>query len=515
MAQVSEIIKALPDRIELYPDLVSDIEKLSLDKRPVRLRKLIVSDLYFLMRYGLKRFDIERPWLFERCREVQLNPDGMLDLWAREHYKSTIITFGKTIQDILEDPELTVGIFSHTRPIAKGFLRQIKQEFESNRFLQNLFPDILYKDPKKEAPKWSEDDGIVVKRKGNPKEQTVEAWGLVDGQPTSKHYRLMVYDDVVTRESVSTPDMILKVTGAWELSRNLAAQGGITRYIGTRYHYFDTYAEMMKRGSAKVRIHTERDERGKPVLMSEELLTEKRRDMGPYTYACQMGQNPSADSTQGFKHEWVRQYQNANLAGLNKYILVDAASGKRKEKDNDYTSMFCVGLGPDKKFLVLDMLRDRLNLAERTRALFEMHKKFIPFGGVLGVGYEEYGMQADIQHIKDKQEIENYRFDITELGGPMPKNDRIRRLIPLFEQGRILLSQSCYKTNYEKKTEDLVTVFIEEEYKPFPVMRHDDMLDCLARLEDEAMKSILAWPIMGESSSPPPPPHAPGSKGMR
>ena len=44
----------------------------------------------------------------------------------------------------------------------------------------------------------------------------------MDGQPTSKHYRRMVYDDVVTRESVTTPEMIKKTTEAWELFRNLA-----------------------------------------------------------------------------------------------------------------------------------------------------------------------------------------------------------------------------------------------------------------------------------------------------
>jgi hypothetical protein len=119
-------------------------------------------------------------------------------------------------------------------------MRQIKVEFETNERLKSWFADILWADPRKQALKWSEDEGIIVQRKSNPKEATVEAWGLVDGQPTSKHYRRMVYDDVVTRESVTTPEMIKKRTEAWELSRNLAAEGGESRYIGTRHHFLDT-----------------------------------------------------------------------------------------------------------------------------------------------------------------------------------------------------------------------------------------------------------------------------------
>jgi hypothetical protein len=50
-----------------------------------------------------------------------------------------------------------------------------------------LFPDVLWADPQKQSAKWAEDDGIIVKRKTNPSAATVEAWGLVDGQPTGKH----------------------------------------------------------------------------------------------------------------------------------------------------------------------------------------------------------------------------------------------------------------------------------------------------------------------------------------
>ena len=102
-------------------------------------RELAKSDLFYLLVNILGRNDVNRDWLYDRCREVEAAPDGYLDLWPREYYKSTIITYGKTIQDILCDPEITIGIFSYSRPIAKAFLRQIKREFEANETLRLLF----------------------------------------------------------------------------------------------------------------------------------------------------------------------------------------------------------------------------------------------------------------------------------------------------------------------------------------------------------------------------------------
>jgi hypothetical protein len=201
----------------------------------VLVRAMALYDRFFLLVQIFGRKDVLHPWLYARCREVESNPDGFLDIWAREHYKSTIITYAGVIQEVLNNPDITIGIFSHTKGIARAFLRQIKQELESNSKLKMLFPDVLYDNPAEESLLWSLDNGIVVKRKSNPKEATIEAHGLVDGMPTSKHFALLVYDDVVTKESVGTPDQIAKTTECWELSDNLGAVGGRKWHIGTRY----------------------------------------------------------------------------------------------------------------------------------------------------------------------------------------------------------------------------------------------------------------------------------------
>jgi predicted phage terminase large subunit-like protein len=464
--------------------------------RTAAIRELCLNDLFYLLVRACKRKDLLDPWLYDRCREVELAPDGYLDLWAREHYKTTIKTFGKTMQDILKNPNITVGIFSHTRPIAKAFMRQIMREFEGNETLHAAFPDVLWGKDTKQSPKWSEDDGIIVKRSANPNEATVEAWGLVDGQPTSKHFQILLYDDIVVAASVTTPEMIDKTMTALEQSYNLGAYGGVRRFSGTRWHFNDAYSTLIKRGTATPRIHPGTEdgtEDGKPVLWDEKTLAEKRRDMGPYTFSAQILLNPTADALQGFRAEWLQYYDKMRSETMTRYILVDAASGKKKH--NDYTSMMVVGLGTDGNYYVLDMVRDRLNLTERTRRLFDLHRKWKP----LQIRYERYGMMADIDHIRIEQEHQGYRFPVMEVAGKTGKTDRIKRLLPLFENGKVYLPRTLHVTDYERKVRDLVHDFVEEEYKAFPVPVHDDMLDCLARICEPDLP--LTWPMSARKAT--------------
>ena len=471
-----------------YWDAVEE-EARKREKLNEAVRLLCQTDLYYLLVRACRRADMLNDFAFARCREVEASPNGHLDLWAREHFKSSIITFGLTIQSILKDPEITFGIFSHTRPIAKAFLRQIMRELESNKALHAAFPDILWGEDVRQAPKWSEDDGIIVKRKSNPNEATIEAWGLVDGQPTSKHFKVLLYDDIVVAGSVTTPEMIAKTMVEMERSYNLGTTPGLKRAAGTRWHFNDTYRTVIDRGTFKPREHPGRiggTEEGESVFWSDEIHTQKRRDMGPYTYAAQILLNPKADALQGFKREWLRHYTQVDPKKMNAYICVDAASSKKK--GSDYTAMMVIGLGTDGNYYVLDMVRDRLNLAERLDRLFLLHRKWKP----KQVRYERYGMLADIEAIKARQEQETYRFDVMEVGGVTAKADRIRRMIPMFEAGKVYLPKSFHVTDWQKTVVDLVHSFVEEEFYPFPVGLHEDMLDAMARICEPDMK--LVWP---------------------
>lgn len=202
-------------------------------------------------------------------------------------------------------------------------------------------------------------------------------------------------------------------------------------------------------------------------------------------------QEPIAPGGGEFKRDWLNFYDGPpeRLGGrMNRYILVDPSSGRRKDKTNDRTSMWVVGCASDNNYYILDFICDRLNLTERAAALLDLHRKWKPYQ----VRYEHVGMQADIEHIRHVQAQQNYRFAITEVAARIEKDTRIRRLVPLFEQRRVWLPRTLHRTLSDGRTVDLINEFIEQEYLAFPGSRFDDSLDALARIAEPDLP--LVWP---------------------
>jgi len=480
------------------------------------IRTMGQLDRYYLGVFLCNRHDMLHPWIYERCREVESDRDSRLDLWARFHYKSSIITFLGTVQEILCNPNITIGLLSFSARQAKPFLRQVMQELEANEKLYGLYSDILWEKPRQQAPKWAENEGICVRRSANPKEQTVEAHGLVDGQPTGRHFDLIIYDDVVVQESVSTPEQIKKTTTQWELSLNLGSTHKPRfQYAGTRYSYGDTYGTILQRAAVKPRIHTATHNGqmdGIPVFLEQERWEEIKKTTSTYTVACQQLLNPIAGSDVAFMDDWWREWEVRPYT-LNAYIMVDPASSKKKESNR--TAIAVVGVDANYNKYLMDGVCHRMSLSERWDILKRLRTKWKRAPGVreVKIGYERYGAQSDIEHFKEMMRIDGSSFPIYELnwvggGGSQSKRDRIQRLEPDLKDGsffwpyptdkkrltslqldakeskrEFLVSSKILRKDENGMLYDLVKWVKDNEYNLFPMI-HPDFLDALSRIYD-------------------------------
>lgn len=393
---------------------------------------------------------------------------------------------------------------SHTGELAERFGRKVRNHVGSTEF-RAVFGFGL-SDDSQAAARWETSEGGEYFAVG------------VGGSVTGRRADLGIIDDPVkSREDADSETVREKV---WEWYKadffTRLKPGASIVLIQTRWHEDDLAGKLLKdakEGGEQWEVVSlcmeaeEGDPLGRepgellwPEWFTSEMVAQAKRDSRNWLALYQ--QKPRPDGGGVFKREWVMYYKGAPLdiaGGLNKYLLVDPSSGKRSKAKtkNDFTSMWVVGLGQDGNYYILDMVRDRLNLTDRGQRLMQLHRKWRP----MQTRYEEYGMQADIEHIRYVQNQENYRFEIIPVGGEVAKEGRIRRLVPLFEQRRVWFPESLTRTDVTGEQRDLVSDFIEQEFLAFPVAVHDDMLDGLARIEEPDLD--LIWPKQEEEEPKP------------
>lgn len=457
------------------------------------IRDFCLNDRYFLLTQALGVTVAWHPWVLERCREVEREPDERLDLWSRGHFKSTLITYAGVAQFVLGSPEKSVCIMSYKAGAAEAFSAQIKSAFERSEVLLRCFPDVLWTErPDHAGDQWTVSD-FTVKRRTGRKEASVSTSGLVSGMRTGGHYDLLVYDDVVTPESVTTPDMIRKTTDAWSMSLNLGTLGHTRHwYIGTRYALHDTYSEMLKSGTIKERRHVCVDARGEPVLLPRAEFDKKKAEMSTKDWASQMMQSPVGEGELLFREEWLRTCDRPPEIPMNVYVVADTA--QKQGVTSDYTVMWVIGLGSDRRTYVLDCVRDRLTQSQRCDRLFGLVEKWMP----AEVFWEENAAPDDREYFEAQMRTRG-RFALRtfrQRRSDGSKERRIETLEPEFRDGLIWFPERLMYRQADGAWRDLVRDFKADEYLAYPQVTHDDMLDALASKNHADVRPHMAFPTM-------------------
>jgi predicted phage terminase large subunit-like protein len=388
------------------------------------------------------------------------------------------------------NPNKCVIAASHTGELAERFGRKVRNLVGGTEQAK-VFPKCKLSADSTAAGRWDTTEGGEYFAAG------------VGGSITGRRADLAIIDDPVKSREDADSETIREKQWAWwrdDLTTRLKP-GAAVVLIMTRWHEDDLAGRLLKdlEGSkSRVKIirlpmlAQDNDALGRnpgdplwPEWFTQQMIDQAQRE--PRTWSALYQQEPRPIGGGEFKIEWM-SYWKRQPAATNKVILVDPSSGRSKKR-GDFTSMWVVGVGPDGNDYVLDGVRDRLNLTERTDALFALVRRYRP----AAVGYEQYGLQADIEHIRVEQERQQYRFRIIELGGAVKKEDRIRRLIPSFQQGWTWMPESMIRRMSNGEQRDLMEDF-KAEYLAFPVAAHDDAMDCLARKEEPEMRKYLVAP---------------------
>ena len=400
------------------------------------LRSLFANDLWFLVNYGFGITDKEswngekahHPFVVNMCKAVQEGPrTDTLDIWARFHWKSTIITQGETFQFEVKNPDCCTGIFCYARPAAKKPLRALKVLLEQSDLLKWCFDDVLWAKPETQAPKWSEDDGLVLKRKNaSRKESSIEAHGLIEGMPTGSHFERNVFDDLETEDIRESPDMLEKVFSKFQMAivnLGTGSDSDQNRIIGTYYSHFGPNVRIrdMKypdgRTMYPVRLVPGSDDgtkEGKPVLMG--LNSWEKAKMSPHFNSQQLC-NPTPATSLRLDKNLLRPIDRRFVPrNIVKFMVIDQAGGDETDKQSqDMWSYGVIGVQPcidevgQSDIYLLDCEADKMSHSEGINGIVTM---YLRNGIIEMLGVEKVGLSTTEMHITGALRVRGRRVNI-------------------------------------------------------------------------------------------------------
>jgi hypothetical protein len=478
------------DYVRMYEDVIKnkDVPMFEVSM----WRDAVLTDLFFILYFVMGIKIANHAFVVEACKEVEKGPETMtLDVWAREHFKSTIITIAETLQFQLKNPEKCTAIFAYVRPVAKAFLRSIKNLCETSELLKACFPDVLYERPETQAPKWSEDDGLVFKRRSaSRKESSIEAWGLIEGMPTSRHFDRRIYDDIETDDIASNPEQLNKCFSKFEMSDNLGMEGGVERIIGTFYSHCGPIVKIQEKKDlegnlmyqTRIKAATDNGEMdGKPVLLSQKRL-DKLKMSGHFN--SQQLCDPTPQGERKLDGSLLREIDPEEIPFTHKLMVIDPA-GDDKDGSGDSWGMMVIGVDPEcdeigaSDLYILDLA---LSPFREEEGIEEAVRMYLRNGIIFQVGVEKVALSTTEIHLANALKVHHRRVSVEDKTlfilrpAGRKKNKRIEMALswPLVN-GKIHIS-SAIRKDYKDR--------LRQEMDDFPFAQHDDGIDALSYVYD-------------------------------
>ena len=441
-------------------------------------RHLCKTDLKFLCRdiLGMSSWDVCHDWLSDFLDSSKKNKK--LILLPREHLKTSIITIGKSIQHILQNPNESILFANVIQGNAEKFLREVKEHLTKSR-LSKLFGNFV-------SDKWNESEIVIRQRMGVDKTPSYSVAGS-DKSVTSQHYDVIFLDDIVNRQTISTIDQIDKTKKFYSDCLDLLKKpDGKLYLIGTRWDDRDIYGHVMKFWADDFDVFNLMattdgllDDEDKIIFkkkFSIPVLKELRKQKGSYEFACQYMNRVTSPDSRIFNPP-VRYWGMGDIQVMSPSITFDPATSSKK--DTCDAVVLVSGLNESSQLCVLNysIFREKEKVPTNIlNKIFDYVSRF----QIKNVIVETNGGQEVWVHLlNDESKKRKVVLNVIEVHQSKSKESRILALQPYWERGDLLLKRGM--------------VELENQIDTFrvPVNTMVDVLDALAmRIQDEVPMSI-------------------------
>lgn len=470
-----------------------------LEATRLAMREKARASLWWLCRYALEFQDIETPLHVDMCDRWAVRCYKPFSMWLipRGHLKTSLWTQGGTIWRLLRDPHQTFLITNAKHDKAIDILADIKQWFLKKEILRWLFPEYCIDLAPKHLSKLCRDVSyrldLPCSRYAGQREGNIEVAGI-ESSVVSKHYHNLVYDDMVNDENVSTKNYRDKI---WTNYRNalqlrISPKKSTVQVIGTRWHFDDAYAriikaemkrrEQMRLEGKKVKprylmyVRADKEEvDGElqpiwPGRFSVEELRAIKEDIGSYLYSCNYQNNPLPENEAIFKYKDIQLIDELVIPdNVVSFASIDLAYEDTEQ--GDWTVITVASFDEKGKMYVREIYRDKIFPLE----LVETVSRLVARWHLVRVGIEETGFQNTIYKF--------YKQETQRTGVNIPWT-QIKRATRTSKKKRILALQPRVERKDFFVQADIKNLeWLVEEMTTFDKGAHDDILDTLADIE--------------------------------
>lgn len=451
------------------------------------------------------------PALHKRMCDHATNPEArytMALVW-RGALKSSIGTIGYALQLVAREITLfgtcniRILIASESLEIAAPFAASITRLMEFNEDFIALYGQ--QKSEHRTGRQWKETAATSRLRTNHALKEPTISTAAIDAPRHSRHYDVILADDLEAETSSATMDQIDKV---WDFYRLLAHsllepafQDGnpMQRVLpagprfainATRWHPDDIYERILKETGdddeafryrlLHVPVVTEAGGYQWPARFDEKKCEQIRRRVGPYLWSCQYLLEPMPEENRTFRKSQIRYLPDEVITGYAKigqvYIGTDwaytekAAIGRNRGAWSRAAAhtVHLVGVFDEHwNLFVLSGFRAQCTKQEGISALFKLWDDY----GAVRMGHQRHDrsqIEETLQnYMREQRHFINYEY--ISYPPDQRKDDRISwTLQPMFARAKIFIAKEL--------------TWLEQELLDFPRTVTKDALDALCNL---------------------------------